>query len=197
ENGVLPEYGLATDGILQANAAGHLFLKEITSENIPIEKVQLYFSPFTRTRQTTEAVGSVLNIPFASPQMKVTEELRERYFGPQLELQSHDHYPEIWALDEKDPFSPPEGGESVADVASRLSTIVPKIEAECEGYGILLVAHGDPLQIFQAILHASFHNHPTEKNGILEIDMPGVMTPSILSQHRKFSLLTGELRRVI
>ncbi|KAH9290658.1 hypothetical protein KI387_034775, partial [Taxus chinensis] len=90
ENGVLPEYGLATDGILQANAAGDLFLK-------------------------------------------ATDELRERYFGPRLELQSHDHYPEIWALDERDPFSRPEGGESVADVASRLSTIVPKIEAECEG----------------------------------------------------------------
>jgi hypothetical protein len=45
----------------------------------------------------------------------------------------------------------------VADVASRLATIFLMTEAECEGYVILLVAHGDPLQIFQTILHASFH----------------------------------------
>jgi hypothetical protein len=41
-------------------------------------------------------------------------------------------------------------------------------EAEFEGYDILLVAHGDPLQIFQTILHASFHSHSSEKNGILD-----------------------------
>uniref|UniRef100_A0A0D6R9J4 Phosphoglycerate mutase (2,3-diphosphoglycerate-dependent) n=1 Tax=Araucaria cunninghamii TaxID=56994 RepID=A0A0D6R9J4_ARACU len=197
ENGVLPEYGLATDGIRQANAAGELFLKEITMENISIEKVRIYFSPFSRTRQTAEAVASVLNLPFDGPQMKAMEELRERYFGPQLELQSHNHYPEIWALDEKDPFTPPEGGESVADVACRLATIMPKIEAECEGYGVLIVAHGDPLQIFQTILHATIHKHSSEKNGILEGNSDAVMTASTLSQHRTFSLLTGELRRVI
>jgi broad specificity phosphatase PhoE len=59
------------------------------------------------------------------------------------------HYTEIWALDERDPFSPPEGGASMADVASRLATILLMTEEECEGYAILLVAHSDPLQIFQ------------------------------------------------
>lgn len=43
-------------------------------------------------------------------------------------------YPEIWALDEKDPFVPPEGGESAADVASRLATALATIEAEFQGY---------------------------------------------------------------
>lgn len=43
-------------------------------------------------------------------------------------------YSEIWALDEKDPFMPPEGGESVADIASRLATAVAEIEAGFEGY---------------------------------------------------------------
>nr|ABK24043.1 unknown [Picea sitchensis] len=221
-NGVLPEYGLAAEGVLQAKAAAELFLKEIRKEGIPFEKVRIYLSPFSRTRQTAEAFTSLLNLPFDSPQIKVTEALRERYFGPRLELQSHDHYTEIWALDERDPFAPPEGGESVADVASRLSTILAMTEAECEGttidlkvyaaqqhlggipntlawfgYAILLVAHGDPLQIFQTILHATLDSHSCEKNGILDANLGAVMSAPILSQHRKFSLFTGELRRVM
>ncbi|XP_024455944.1 uncharacterized protein LOC112327361 isoform X2 [Populus trichocarpa] len=47
---------------------------------------------------------------------QMMEDLRERYFGPLFELFSHDKYPEIWALDDKDPFMQPEGGESVNDV---------------------------------------------------------------------------------
>lgn len=46
-------------------------------------------------------------------------------------------YTEIWALDEKDPFMPPDGGESVADVASRLSTALASIEAMFQGYQCL------------------------------------------------------------
>lgn len=39
-------------------------------------------------------------------------------------------YQEIWDLDEKDPFMRPEGGESVDDVVSRLTTAIESIEAE-------------------------------------------------------------------
>ena len=42
-------------------------------------------------------------------------------------------YAEIWALDEKDPFMRPEGGESVDDVASRLAKAVATIEAQFQG----------------------------------------------------------------
>lgn len=42
----------------------------------------------------------------------------------------HWQYSEIWALDEKDPFLPPEGGESVADVASRLTKALVDMESE-------------------------------------------------------------------
>eukprot|EP00252_Welwitschia_mirabilis_P024704 TRINITY_DN740_c0_g1_i1.p1 TRINITY_DN740_c0_g1~~TRINITY_DN740_c0_g1_i1.p1 ORF type:complete len:147 (+),score=36.91 TRINITY_DN740_c0_g1_i1:273-713(+) len=91
ENGILPENGLATAGIAQANAAGELFSKEISTEGVSIENIQIFVSPFSRTQQTAEAVARSLNIPMDSHQIKVTEELRERYFGPQLELQSHEH----------------------------------------------------------------------------------------------------------
>lgn len=42
-------------------------------------------------------------------------------------------YPEIWALDAKDPFLPPEGGESVADVVNRLTRALSIVESEFEG----------------------------------------------------------------
>lgn len=43
-------------------------------------------------------------------------------------------YADIWALDEKDPFMRPQGGESVADVLSRLTSALMTIEKEFQGY---------------------------------------------------------------
>lgn len=43
-------------------------------------------------------------------------------------------YPDIWALDEKDPFMQPEGGESVADVVSRLTNALVNMESQFRGY---------------------------------------------------------------
>ncbi|XVE48740.1 hypothetical protein DITRI_Ditri01bG0026400 [Diplodiscus trichospermus] len=133
ENGICLEYRLASEGVEQAQLAGKLFLKELKENNMLIENVRICYSPFARTSHTAEVVASVLNIPFDGPQCKVIEDLRERYFGPSFELLSHDKYPEIWALDEKDPFMRPEGGESVDDVASRLASAMAAMESEYKG----------------------------------------------------------------
>lgn len=195
ENGTLPEFGLGSEGLSQAQLAGELFSKELKEQKILPEKVRICYSPFSRTTQTAKAVADVLGIPFESPQCKAMLELRERYFGPTFELQSHDKYSEIWALDEKDPFMPPEGGESVANVASRLSTAVANIEAEFQGCVILVVSHGDPLQILQTVLHA-LKEHETSKGGDVSSRMEAVIVHSVLSQHRKCALETAELRQL-
>ncbi|KAI9181292.1 hypothetical protein LWI28_013440 [Acer negundo] len=194
ENGTRPEYQLAPDGVNQAQLAGELFLKELNQNNIAIENVRICYSPFSRTAHTAKVVASVLNLPFDGLQCKVMEDLRERYFGPTFELMSHEKYPEIWALDEKDPFMPPEGGDSVNDVASRLAVAMATMESEFQGCSILVVSHGDPLQILQTIL-----NGTKQVNGCEEFSsrIQAVRVPTILSQHRKFALETGELRRVI
>ncbi|XP_057966340.1 uncharacterized protein LOC131156563 isoform X1 [Malania oleifera] len=193
ENGIRVEYQLASEGVNQAQLAGELFLRELKENNIPIENVRICYSPFSRTSHTAKVVASVLNLPFEGPQCKVMEYLRERYFGPSFELMSHDKYPEIWALDEKDPFMQPEGGESVADVASRLAIAMETMESEFQGCTILVVSHGDPLQILQTMLGAL----KQQTDSALCNDLQAVLVPSILSQHRKFALLTGELRAVI
>ncbi|XP_057496134.1 uncharacterized protein LOC130781095 isoform X2 [Actinidia eriantha] len=127
---------------------------------------------------------------------KVIEDLRERFFGLSYELSSHDKYPEIWALDEKDPFMKPEGGESVSDVVSRLTKALITIESEVQGCSILVVSHGDPLQILQTIIHAAKEHNELVGND-LESRIQAVKVPSVLSRHRKYALLTGELRAVI
>ncbi|KAJ4963024.1 hypothetical protein NE237_022963 [Protea cynaroides] len=195
ENGTLPEFQLASEGVTQAQLAGESFLKELKENKIPLENVRICYSPFSRTRHTAKVVASVLDIPFEGPQCKVVEELRERFFGPSFELQSHDKYAEIWDFDEKDPFMQPEGGESVADVVSRLATAIATIESEFQGCSVLVVSHGDPLQILQTILHAA--NQHTESGGgdFLSL-IQAVRIPSVLSQHRKFALSTGELRPI-
>ncbi|KFK30443.1 hypothetical protein AALP_AA7G261700 [Arabis alpina] len=193
ENGVLPEYQLAPDGVSQAQLAGELFLQQLKESNIELDKVRICYSPFSRTTHTAKVVAQVLNLPFDGPQCKMIESLRERYFGPTFELQSHDKYQEIWDLDERDPFMRPEGGESVDDVVSRLATAIESIEAEFQRCAILVVAHGDPLQMLQNIFHSAKQQ---KGDGFAErIQMTRVA--SVLSQHRKFALLTGELRPLV
>ncbi|KAI3781039.1 hypothetical protein L2E82_11038 [Cichorium intybus] len=196
ENGKLDEYKLASEGINQAQLAGELFLKELKENGIPLENVRICYSPFSRTTHTAQVVASVLNLPLEGPQGKIFEDLRERYFGPSFELQSHEKYTEIWDLDEKDPFMKPEGGESVADVASRLTNVLLQIESQFQGCAILIVSHGDPLQILQTILNAVGEQVGPD-GGDLAARVAAVRVPSVLSQHRKHALLTGQLRAVV
>ncbi|KAH7569896.1 hypothetical protein JRO89_XS05G0015100 [Xanthoceras sorbifolium] len=116
---------------------------ELNQNNVPIENVRICYSPFPRTTHTAKVVAAVLNLPFDGPQCKVMEDLRECYFGPTFELMSHDKYPEIWALDEKDPLMGLEGGESVNGVASRLAVAMATMESEFQGCSILVVSHGE------------------------------------------------------
>ncbi|CAN6554482.1 unnamed protein product [Malus baccata var. baccata] len=197
ENGTRPEYQLAPEGVSQAQSAGESFQKVLEENNVPLDNVRICYSPFSRTSQTAQVVASVLNIPFEGAQCKVMENLRERFFGPSYELLSHDKYHDIWALDEKDPLMrPAEGGESVDDVACRLAEAMETMESQFQGCMILVVSHGDTLQILQTILNAAKLNAGSRYTD-LSSRIQAVRTPPILSQHRKFSLLTAELRAVI
>ncbi|KAL6217942.1 hypothetical protein ACLB2K_011159 [Fragaria x ananassa] len=195
ENGTRPEYQLAPEGVNQAKLAGELFRKGLEENNVPIENVRICYSPFSRTRQTAQVVASVLNIQFEGAQCKVMENLRERFFGPSYELKSHDKYNEVWAIDEKDPLMKPDGGESVHDVASRIVEAVANMESQFQGCTVLVVSHGDTLQILQTILNAAKADAGSTYDDLTS-RMQAVRTPSILSGHRKFSLLTAELRPI-
>ncbi|CAN6234364.1 unnamed protein product [Urochloa humidicola] len=158
ENGRKPEYGLALQGFEQARAAGELLRKELEEIGVPVDSVKIRYSPFSRTTETARVVAGVLGIRFVGPSCEAVTGLRERYFGPSYELLSHDKYAEVWAVDEAHPYMAPEGGDSVADVAHRLSDVLSFTEAEFHSSAILIVSHGDPLQVFQAVLSGAKEN---------------------------------------
>ncbi|KAL0365744.1 UNVERIFIED_CONTAM: hypothetical protein Sangu_0672000 [Sesamum angustifolium] len=171
-------------------------LEELKEKEISLENVRICYSPFSRTSHTAKVVASVLDIPFEGSQCKVIPDIREHFFGPSFELKSHDKYPEIWAMDEKDPFMQPEGGESVDDVVTRLTKALAIMESEFQECTVLIVSHGDPLQILQTILSAAKEQATSPANDLMS-RIQAIRVPSVLSQHRKFALNTGELRQLV
>lgn len=190
----------------------------ITTTTSPETVVHFYASPFSRTVETAaiaaeafeqelqstateEAAAAAARVRLATPAaaaaappLQIERNLRERWFGAALELQSHEGYSPAWASDARDPTSRPPGegdGESVAEVAARSAELLARLaerhgaeEAAAEaGAGtaaaaarrvvVVLVSHGDTLSILQA-----------------------AATGGDLRGHRKFGLGTAELKRV-
>jgi broad specificity phosphatase PhoE len=98
-------------------------------------------------------------------------------------------YEGVWAADAADPTSQPGGdGESVVQVAARLRGCLTRLAGgaaqpllRTQTGALVLVAHGDTLQILQALLEQEAH---------------ALGETGLLATHRRFSMATGELRRV-
>jgi probable phosphoglycerate mutase len=103
----------------------------------------IYASDFTRARQTAEIVREHLGAPAA---VTVAAALRERYFGD-WDGSDTANYAKVWAADETGRSD--DGVESVAAVQDRTTALVAELEHEHRGQDILLVSHGDALQILQ------------------------------------------------
>ena len=111
-------------------------------------------SDFTRARQTAEIVRARLG----AAEVTVTEALRERCFGD-LEGSPVASYARVWQADEAgaDETGAHETGgghadgvEPAAAVLDRATALVAGLERRYSGRDILLVSHGDTLQILQA-----------------------------------------------
>jgi probable phosphoglycerate mutase len=117
-------------------------------------------SDFARARQTAEIVRARLG----APPVVVTAALRERCFGD-LEGTATDNYARVWAADEgraraAGAAATAAGGgnaglaaggvEPAAAVLDRATALVADLERRYAGRDILLVSHGDTLQILQA-----------------------------------------------
>ena len=70
------------------------------------------------------------------------------------------------------------------------------MEAEFQRCAILVVSHGDPLQMLQNIMHSAKQHSGGDLGGLAE-RIQKSRVASVLSQHRKFALLTGELRPLL
>jgi glucosyl-3-phosphoglycerate phosphatase len=137
ENDRLGDYGLTEYGREQALAAAR-------GCGLPAGTV-ICSSDFSRARQTAEVVRAHLG----AAEVVIAEALRERRFG-QWEGSPTASYVRVWAADEEDPWHADGNVEPVAAVLDRVTALTADLERRHCGRDILLVSHGDTLQILQA-----------------------------------------------
>jgi glucosyl-3-phosphoglycerate phosphatase len=136
ENDRRGDYGLTDLGRRQAVDAAQ-------ASGLPADTI-ICSSDFARARQTAEIVRAHLG----APEVELATALRERSFGD-LDGSSTDNYARVWAADEAG-AAPPDGMEPVDAVLNRTTAFIVDLERRYTGRRILLVAHGDTLQILQA-----------------------------------------------
>lgn len=131
-------YGLTEQGINQVLTASEYFTPE--------DKIIIYSSDFKRAQETAEIVGNKQSIDkiFYSPL------LRERFFGNYDGLDDS-QYKKVWEKDKYDEQNKDNSVESPREVAERTHALIEKLELEYKNRKILLVSHGDCLQILQTV----------------------------------------------
>jgi broad specificity phosphatase PhoE len=102
-------------------------------------------SDFARARQTAEIVRDCLG----APGVVLAPALRERYFG-EFDGSPVASYARVWAADEAGAGDAVSGVEPAAAVLARAAGLVAELEQAYRDRDILLVSHGDTLQILQA-----------------------------------------------
>ncbi|MGH3164505.1 MAG: histidine phosphatase family protein [Trebonia sp.] len=136
-SGLRDEYGLSPLGRKQV-------LVSAKESGLPPSTL-IFSSDFSRAAQTAEIVGECLG----AGEVVLAKELRERFFGA-WEGTSSGNYAQVWAADADDPDHRRNGVEPASAVLDRATAFVAGLEAEFEDRDILLVSHGDTLQILQA-----------------------------------------------
>ncbi len=162
-----PDLGVENYGL---NSAGKAQLGQAAAEYWEVmgEVAAIYSSDFLRTRETATIVAGI-----RGQHVELTPLLRERFFGD-WDRTSSSNYRRVWREDRRDARHRRWNVESVVDVAERLSVLIAECEEKYNDATILLVSHGDPLQILECL----FRGHS-------------------LGSHRELRTLEpGELRRL-
>ena len=140
-NNALNHYGLTTKGADQVlNAALNTRLGK---------KIIIVSSDYKRAVETASIMHSVLG---ASQPVTHEPLLRERNFGD-WELTEHENYENVWQQDLTRPEQSVNNVETVEQTLSRGLKVIANLEANYNNEKILLVGHGDVLQIMFAYHH--------------------------------------------
>ncbi len=102
-------------------------------------------SDFSRALETAALARSILG---CDAEVEIDTRLRERNFG-ELELGADDAYAEVWRQDELDPDGEFRAVESASRVMARVTAVIADLERRFRNRSLLLVSHGDALQILQ------------------------------------------------
>jgi broad specificity phosphatase PhoE len=136
ENDRRGDYGLTELGREQALAAGR-------ECGLPGNTV-ICTSDFSRARQTAEIVRAHLG----APEAVVAEAVRERCFGD-WEGSATRNYARVWAADSANSGQHDRDVEPAAAVLDRTTAFIVDLDQRYSGRDILVVSHGDTLQILQ------------------------------------------------
>lgn len=101
-------------------------------------------SPFSRCRRSAEIAQEILGVKTIG----IDDRLRERWFG-NWERKSDASYEKVWEIDKLDPDHTIELVESAQQVQERVSALIEDLEKKYADQSILLVSHGDALQILR------------------------------------------------
>lgn len=101
------------------------------------EPVAVLSSPLLRARETAAIVAEV-----AGTIAEIDDRLIERGFGD-LEMALDDRYESVWEIDRHDPTHRTWNVESVAEVWSRVQSLMDDRHADASAGTLILVTHGD------------------------------------------------------
>lgn len=118
---------------------------ELNNESI------IYTSPFLRAKETARLVKKILN----SKKIFTSDKLSERYFGD-YEKSSNTNYQKVWDKDKFNENNNKNNVESTKQVWDRMVSLINETEQKYSNKKIILISHGDPLQI----LITGFNNIP-------------------------------------
>lgn len=141
ENGVKEEFTLTEYGEQQVRDS----VEKIKSEGLLGKDTIIYSSPFSRCKRTAEIAKEILEV---KDEIHFDNRLRERNFGD-FEKTHNSNYQKVWDNDINDPEHKNNNVESAQEVQSRTLSLRGDLEAQYAGKKILLVSHGDALQILQ------------------------------------------------
>lgn len=137
ENGTHEDYALSELGREQARTA---------AANAPLtQETIIYCSDFSRARETAHIVQHVLDIP----EIHITQKLRERHFGDWEKSDQSNVYHKVWDSDHANADHVENNVEAVNMVLDRATSLIIDLEKKYQDKDILLVSHGDTLQILQ------------------------------------------------
>jgi len=137
----LQDYGLTNVGAEQVMRA---------ALNTRLDRTTLIVSSdYKRAVETANIMASVID---CENDTILDERLRERRFGD-WELQDHANYEVVWKTDLTSPEKSINGVETVKNTLTRSLSLITDFEKRHNDRNILLVSHGDVLQILLAHHH--------------------------------------------
>jgi probable phosphoglycerate mutase len=141
EEGKKDEHTLTKNGEEQVRRS----VREAKAQGLLKDDTIIFSSPFSRCRRTAEIAKEVLGVPV---EIIFDDRLRERWFGD-WEGTSDVHYQNVWDKDVLDSDHRDANVESTTEIAARVAALIHDLGERYAGKNILLVSHGDALQILQ------------------------------------------------